>query len=138
MYRPLRPIILKVLFMKTLFALALLAITAWTAPAMAQVTAAGLVGDYEYTGTETDASKYDGAGALKVTMDKSGALEVKWDGGKYVGIGQVAGSQMFVGSVAEGKVVIMVMDVKPDGTLDGKWWRRTDAGTKGTEVWKKK
>jgi hypothetical protein len=124
--------------MKTLFALALLALTAWTAPAMAQVTTAGLVGNYAYTGTETDGTKYDGTGALAMTMDKSGALEIKWDGGKYVGIGQVAGNQLFVGSVAEGKVVIMVMDVKPDGSLEGKWWRRTDAGTKGTEVWKKK
>jgi hypothetical protein len=123
---------------KTIFALALFAVTAWSAPSFAQASNASLLGNYVVTGTETDGSKYDGPGPLAVTMDKSGALELKWDGGKYVGIGQVSGNQLFVGSVAEGKVVIMVMDVKPDGSLEGKWWRRTDAGTKGTEVWKKK
>jgi hypothetical protein len=123
---------------KTIFALALLAVLGWSAPCFAQASNASLLGDYVVTGTETNGKSYDGPGPLAVTMDKSGALELKWDGGKYVGIGQVAGNQLFVGSYAEGKVVIMVMDIKPDGSLEGKWWRRTDAGTKGTEVWKKK
>lgn len=120
-----------------MFALALMAVLGWSAPSFAQAGNASLLGNYVYTGTETDGSKYDGDGKLGITMDKSGALELKWDGGKYVGIGQVEGNKLFVGSVAEGKVVIMVMEVKPDGSLEGKWWRRTDAGTKGTEVWKK-
>ena len=50
----------------------------------------------------------------------------------------MVGNQLAISSVAEGKLVIGVMDIKPDGSLEGKYWRRTDAGTKGTEVWKKK
>ncbi|RDV04927.1 hypothetical protein [Undibacter mobilis] len=123
--------------MKSIFALALLGLVAAVTPSFAQDNTK-VLGSYTVTGTETDGAKYDGEGTLAVTMDKSGALELKWDGGKYVGIGQVEGSKLFVGSVADGKVVIMVMDIKPDGSLEGKWWRRTDAGTKGTEVWKKK
>ncbi|HWK95103.1 MAG TPA: hypothetical protein VNR39_06745 [Pseudolabrys sp.] len=123
--------------MKSIFALALLGLVAVATPSFAQDNSK-VLGNYVVTGTETDGAKYDGEGTLAVTMDKSGALELKWDGGKYVGIGQVEGSKLFVGSLADGKVVIMVMDIKPDGSLEGKWWRRTDAGTKGTEVWKKK
>ncbi len=124
--------------MKQIFALALLAVLGWSAPSFAQANNAGLLGDYVVTGTETSGKSYDGPGPLAITMDKSGALELKWDGGKYVGIGQVFGNQLFVGGVADGKAVIMIMEIKPDGSLEGKWWRRTDAGTKGTEVWKKK
>ncbi len=124
--------------MKSVFALALLGALAWSAPSFAQATNASLLGNYTYSGTETDGAKYDGDGDLAITMDKSGALELKWDGGKYVGVGQVDGSKLFVGTAAEGKVALMVMEIKPDGSLEGKWWRRTDAGTKGTEVWKKK
>lgn len=119
-------------------ALAFVALVGWTAPSFAQATNASLIGNYVVSGTETDGTKYDGEGSLAVTMDKSGALELKWDGGKYVGIGQVVGNQLAVGSIADGRVVIAIMDIKPDGSLEGKWWRRTDAGTKGSEVWKKK
>ena len=118
--------------------LAFVALVGWTAPSFAQATNASLIGNYVVSGTETDGTKYDGEGSLAVTMDKSGALELKWDGGKYVGIGQVVGTQLAVGSIADGRVVIAIMDIKPDGSLEGKWWRRTDAGTKGSEVWKKK
>ena len=90
------------------------------------------------TGTESSGKPYDGPGPLVITMDKSGALELKWDGGKYTGIAQVVGNQLMVASYAEGRQVLGIMDIKPDGSLEGKWWRRTDAGTKGTEVWKKK
>jgi hypothetical protein len=124
--------------MMRIFALAVMALVGWSAPSFAQATNAGLIGNYVVSGTETDGSKYDGEGSLAITMDKSGALELKWDGGKYVGIGQVVGNQLAVGSVADGRVVIAIMDIKPDGSLEGKWWRRTDAGTKGSEVWKKK
>jgi hypothetical protein len=137
---------------KTLFSLAFLAAlglsassfaqapspAAAPAPAAAAPTNASLIGNYVVNGTETDGSKYDGEGPLDITMDKSGALELKWDGGKYVGVGQVVGKQLAIGGVADGRAIIMVMDIKPDGSLEGKWWRRTDAGTKGTEVWKKK
>jgi len=123
---------------KTFIAAASLALVAFATPAFAQVSNASMIGNYVVTGTETDGSKYDGAGTLAITMDRNGALELKWDGGKYVGIGQVEGTKLFAGGVADGRAVIMVMDVKPDGSAEGKWWRRTDAGTKGTEVWKKK
>jgi len=104
----------------------------------APATNASLIGNYVVTGTETNGKPYDGSGPLAVTMDKNGALELKWDGGKYVGIGQVVGDKLVVASSAEGRTIIGIMDIKPDGSLAGKYWRRTDAGTGGTEVWKKK
>ena len=124
--------------MKFGFVIALLTALGWSAPSFAQATNASLIGNYVVTGTETDGKSYDGPGPLVITMDKNGALELKWDGGKYVGIGTMVGNQLAISSVAEGKLVIGVMDIKPDGSLEGKYWRRTDAGTKGTEVWKKK
>ncbi len=137
--------------MKTLTALATLAFIALAAPAFAQAPAApaaapaaptftntSMIGNYVVTGTETDGTKYDGEGPLAITMDKNGALELKWDGGKYVAIGQVEGNKLFAGGVADGRAVIMVMTINADGSASGKWWRRTDAGTQGTEVWKKK
>jgi len=122
----------------TLIAATSLALAVFATPVFAQVSNTSMIGNYIVTGTETDGSKYDGEGTLAITMDRNGALELKWDGGKYVGIGQVEGTKLFAGGVADGRAVIMVMDVKPDGSAEGKWWRRTDAGTKGTEVWKKK
>jgi hypothetical protein len=107
------------------------------APSFAQTTAANLIGSCVENGTEVDGKPYDGSGTLDITMDKSGALELKWDGGKYVGIGQLQGNTLAIASIAEGKLVILLMDVKPDGS-EGNWWRRTDAGNKGTETWKKK
>jgi len=124
--------------MKTIFASALLTALAFATPSHAQLQATSLIGNYVVTGTEADGKKYDGPGPLVITMDRNGALELKWDGGKYVGIGQVVGNTLAVASNAENRVVIMLMEVKPDGSLEGKYWRRTDAGTKGTEVWKKK
>ena len=118
--------------MKFGFVIALLTALGSSAPSFAQATNASLIGNYVVTGTETDGKSYDGPGPLVITMDK------KWDGGKYVGIGTMVGNQIAISSVAEGKLVIGVMDIKPDGSLEGKYWRRTDAGTKGTEVWKKK
>lgn len=108
---------------------------AMTGTAFAQ---ANLAGKYEYNGTETDGSKYEEAGTLVVTAEKSGAYQVKWDGGEYVGVGQVSGNLFAIAAVAEKKNTIMLMEIGPDGNLSGKWWRRNDAGAKGTEVWKKK
>ena len=124
--------------MKTIYAFTLLAAVAFATPSHAQLQAASLIGNYVVTGTETDGKAYDGPGPLVIAMDRNGALELKWDGGKYVGLGQVVGNQLAIASVAEGKLVIGIMDIKPDGSLEGKYWRRTDAGTKGTEIWKKK
>ena len=124
--------------MKT--AITALTLLALCSPAFAQgaPSNASLIGNYVVTGTETNGKSYGGSGQLAITMDKNGALELKWDNGRYVGIGQVAGDKLFVGSAAEGRVVIGIMDIKGDGTLEGKYWRRTDPGTGGTEVWKKR
>ena len=108
------------------------------APALAQVAAPGLVGSYVVTGTEADGKPYDGPGTLDVTLARSGALEFRWDGGKYVGVGQITGNVLAVATAAEGRAVILIMTVNPDGSLTGNWWRRTDAGSKGSETWKKK
>ena len=124
--------------MKTISAIVMLSGLLFAAPSHAQVQASNLIGNYVVTGTEPDGKSYDGPGPLAITMDKNGSLELKWDGGKYVGIGQVVGNTLAVATNAESRVIIMLMDVKPDGSLEGKYWRRTDAGTKGTEVWKKK
>ena len=132
--------------MKSMLLSAALLILVPTLPSLAQgnmgggtpATNASLLGNYVVTGTETNGKPYDGSGPLVVAMDKNGALELKWDGGKYVGIGQVVGDKLVVASSAEGRTVIGIMDIKPDGSLAGKYWRRTDAGTGGTEVWKKK
>lgn len=99
---------------------------------------ANLVGTYTYNGTETDGSKYDEAGILVITAEKSGAYQVKWDSGDFIGVGQVTGNVFAVAAVADKKNTIMLMEIGPDGSLSGKWWRRADEGSKGTEVWKKK
>ena len=112
--------------MKSVFISAALLALASASPCFAQATNASLLGNYVVTGTETSGKPYDGPGPLAITMDKNGALELKWDGGKYVGIGQVVGDKLFVGSSAEGRVIIGIMDIKPDGSLEGKYWRRTD------------
>ena len=70
-------------------------------------------------------------------MAVSGALEFRWDGGKYVDVGQAVGNAVAVASWAEGRAVILIMTVNPGGSLAGKWWRRTDAGARGTEIWRK-
>ncbi len=119
--------------MKTIVALVLLALASWTAPSFAADNAS-LIGNYVVTGTETSGTAYDGPGTLAITMDKSGALNLSWDGGKYLGIGQLVGDKLAVATFDERKAVIMLMDFKSDGALEGKWWKRTDAGTKGTEV----
>jgi hypothetical protein len=122
--------------LKTVIA-ATFALAAATA-ALAQVTPASLVGSYEATGTETSGKAYDGPGPLDISLAPSGALEFRWDNGKYVGVGQLVGNVLAVASSAENRAVIMIMNITPDGSLSGKWWRRTDRGSKGTEVWTKK
>ncbi len=111
---------------------------AFTVALVAPALAADLAGKYTYTGSESDGTKYDEAGELVIVQEKSGAYNITWDGGEYVGVGQVTGNVFAVASVAEKKNTIMLMEIAPDGSLSGKWWRRNDAGAKGTEVWKKK
>jgi hypothetical protein len=123
--------------LKTVFALLLTAAIWWSTPSYSQTKNADLVGNYLFTGTETDGTP-NAPGMLAITMDKSGALDLNWDSGQYVGIGQVTGNVLAVATIAEGKEVVMIMNINADGSLEGRWWRRTDPGAKGAEVWKKK
>jgi hypothetical protein len=123
--------------LKTVFAFMLTAAIWWPDPSYAQTKNADLIGNYAFSGTETD-GKPSAPGTLVITMDKSGALDLNCDGGQYVGIGQVAGNVLAIATVAEGKEVILIMNINADGSLEGRWWRRTDPGTQGVEVWKKK
>ena len=75
----------------------------------AQTKNADLIGNYAFSGTETD-GKPNAPGTLVISMDKSGALALNWDDGQYVGIGQVAGNVLAVATVAEGREVIMIMN----------------------------
>lgn len=118
-------------------ALSTLLVAGLAAPAFAQ-SASNLVGTYSYTGTETDGTPYTDAGTLVISAEKSGALGLKWDSGDFVGVGQLTGNVLAVAAIADGKNTVMLMNVNADGSLQGPWWRRTDPGSKGTELWKKK
>ena len=65
----------------------------------------------------------------------SGALELEWDNGKQVGIGTVIGNVLVVASSIHGRTAIWIMNLNPDGSLSGKWSRRTDRGAQGRETW---
>jgi hypothetical protein len=118
-------------------ALAAFAVAGAVTPAAADIAAPSLVGSYEVTGTESDGQPYAAAGILDISLSPSGALELHWSN-KSVGVGQVVGDSLAVACSAKGRIQIMVMSVNPDGSLSGKWWRRADRGSKGTETWKKK
>ena len=62
---------------------------------------------------------------------------LEWDNGKQVGVGQVIGNVLAVACLTKGRTAILAMNINPDGSLSGKWSRRTDRGYKGTETWKK-
>jgi len=118
--------------------MAALAVFAAAAPAFGEIAAPGLVGSYVVTGTETDGKPYAGSRTVDIALAPSGALELQWDNGKYVGVGQVTGNVLAVACWAANRTVILMMNVNPDGSLSGTWWRRTDRGSKGTETWKKR
>jgi hypothetical protein len=61
--------------------------------------------------------------------------ELDWEHGKQVGVGQVVGDVLAVACLSKGRTVILTMPIHPDGSLSGKWSRRTDRGTQGTETW---
>ena len=97
-----------------------------------------LVGSYEVNGTDVEGKPYSGSSILDISLAPSGALEFNWDNGRIVGVGQlVDDSIVAVAYLVNGRSVISVMNVNPDGSLSGKWLRRSDRGTKGTETWKK-
>jgi hypothetical protein len=97
----------------------------------------GLIGSYVVTGTDPDGEPYAGSRMLDISLAPSGALELDWDNGKLVGVGQLVDNVLAVAYSIKGRTVISVMTINPDGSLSGKWSRRTDRGSKGTETWKK-
>ena len=97
-----------------------------------------LIGSYEVTGTDSDGKPYIGLSILDVSLAPSGALELTWDNGKQVGVGQVYGNALVVACSNKGRTVILIMGINSDGSLSGNWFRRTDRGYRGTEMWRKK
>ena len=95
----------------------------------------GLIGSYAVTGTDSDGKPYGRAGIVDVALAPSGALELAWDNGKQVGVGQVIGGVLVVATSSNGRNAIWIMNINPDGSLSGKWSRRTDRGYRGTEIW---
>jgi hypothetical protein len=97
----------------------------------------GLIGSYAVTGTDSDGKPYLRDGIVDIALAPSGALELAWDNGKQVGVGQVIGDVLVVATSSNGRTAIWIMNINPDGSLSGKWSRRTDRGYRGTETWKK-
>jgi hypothetical protein len=96
-----------------------------------------LVGSYVVSGTDADGRPYAGNGIVDISLAPSGALELEWDNGKQVGVGQVIGNVLAIACLTKGRTAILLMTINADGSLSGKWSRRTDRGNKGTETWKK-
>jgi hypothetical protein len=95
-----------------------------------------LTGSYVVSGTDPDGTPYTG-GIVDIALAASGALELDWNNGKQLGVGQVIGDVLVVGCLIKGRTAILIMAINPDGSLSGRWSRRTDRGQKGTETWKK-
>jgi len=102
-----------------------------------QLPKSGLIGSYVVTGADSDGRPYAGPGIVDISLAPSGALEFEWDNGKQVGVGEIIGNVLTVASLAKGRTAILMMNINSDGSLSGKWLRRTDRGYKGTETWKK-
>jgi hypothetical protein len=98
---------------------------------------AGLIGSYLVSGTDSDGVPYAGTHVVSVSLAASGALEMEWDNGKIIGVGELVGNVLAIASLSKGRTVILTMTINPDGSLSGKWSRRTDRGYKGTETWKR-
>ena len=64
----------------------------------------------------------------------SGALELAWDNGKQVGVGQVIGGVLVV-ATSSSLTNQPDYEINQDGSLSGKWSRRTYRGYRGTETW---
>jgi hypothetical protein len=96
-----------------------------------------LVGSYVVSGTDPDGRPYAGSSIVDISLAPSGALELEWDNGKQVGVGQIIGNVLAIACLTKGRTAILLMTINPDGSLSGKWSRRTDRGNKGTETWKK-
>jgi hypothetical protein len=100
-------------------------------------TKASLVGSYTVTGTNVDGEPYTGHHIVDISLAPSGPLELDWDNGKQVGVGHVIDNFLAVAYLSKGRTVILTMTINPDGSLSGRWLRRTDRGSQGTETWTK-
>jgi hypothetical protein len=98
---------------------------------------AGLTGTYRVSGTDPNGKPYPALGIVDISLAPSGALEITWDSGRSVGVGQVMGSSLAVSAITSGRTAVLIMNIEPNGSLSGRVFRRTDRGSKGTEVWKK-
>jgi hypothetical protein len=96
-----------------------------------------LIGSYVVSGTDPDGKPYAGPSIVDIALAPSGALELQWDNGKQVGIAEVIGNVLAISCLIGGRTAILIMNINPDGSLSGKWLRRTDRGYKGTEIWRK-
>jgi hypothetical protein len=97
----------------------------------------GLIGSYVVTGTDSNGKPYAGASIVDISLAPSGALELQWDNGNQVGVGELIGDVLAVACLTNGRTAILMMNINSDGSLSGKWSRRTDRGYKGTETWKR-
>ena len=98
---------------------------------------ATLVGSYSVTGTEPDGAPFADRRVVDISLAPSGALELDWDNGKSLGVAQVVDNLLVIAYLNKGRTAISVMTINPDGSLSGSWFRRTDRGSKATEIWKK-
>jgi hypothetical protein len=98
---------------------------------------ASLIGSYRVSGTDPDGRSYAGTHIVDIGLAPSGAFELDWDNGRSVGVGQVVGNVLAVASWSKGRTAILTMTINSDGSLSGRWSRRTDRGSKGTETWKR-
>lgn len=106
-----------------------------TEPAHELDAKTSLVGSYRVTGTDSDGRSYVGRHIVDVSLAPSGALELAWDDGRTVGVGQLVGNVLAVASLSKSRTVILTMTINDDGSLSGKWSRRTDRGSHGSEAW---
>ena len=93
-----------------------------------------LEGEYEITGKNPEGKEYKGT--LEVAKEGQGYV-FEWNAGNaFEGFGIRAGNLVAVG-IGGKQCAFVGYDVKPDGTLDGKWGSRTSK-ILGTEVATKK
>ncbi len=94
----------------------------------------GLDGKYDITGTSPDGKDYKGT--LEVKQDGEGYTFAWKTGNNLEGFGVKTGDKVAVGFGGK-QCAFVSYEVKPDGTLDGKWGGR-GAKSFGTEIAKKK
>src|SRR5262249_39523336 len=83
-----------------------------------------LTGSYAVSGTDPDGTLYAG-GIVDIALAPPGALELDWNNGRQLGVGQVIGDALVVGCLIKGRTAILIMAINPDGSLSGRWSRRT-------------